>query len=200
MRTLIVDNYLPDSPQTEHLYKIICDAAVHTVEVRDYSTIGINEELKQYDAIVLSGSQRKLAEIGVAESYSAELELIRRHTRPILGICFGIQLIGLAYGEDIVNMGQMLDGYYMVKVVEKDELFEALSDKFLVRESHEELVAKIPYDFKLLAESPNCPIETIKHMILPIYGVQFHPERFDDKHPAGKQILENFFRLASFYT
>jgi GMP synthase (glutamine-hydrolysing) len=200
MRTLIVDKYLPDSPQTEQLYKIICDAAVHTVEVRDYSTLGVNEELKQYDAIVLSGSQRKLAEIGVAESYSAEMELIRRHTRPILGICFGIQLMGLAFGEDVVNMGQKLDGYYMINVIEKEELFAGLSDKFLVRESHEEMVTKIPYEYKLLADSPNCPIEAIKHMVLPIYGVQFHPERFDDKHPAGQIILENFFRLATFYT
>lgn len=200
MRTLIVDNYLPDSPQTEQLYKIICDAAVHTVEVRDYSTLGVNEELKQYDAIVLSGSQRKLAEIGVAESYSAEMELIRRHTRPILGICFGIQLMGLAFGEDVVNMGQKLDGYYMINVIEKEELFAGLSDKFLVRESHEEMVTKIPYEYKLLADSLNCPIEAIKHMVLPIYGVQFHPERFDDKHPAGQMILENFFRLATFYT
>lgn len=200
MRTLIIDNYLPDSPQIEHLYKVICEAAVHTVEVRDFSTIGINEELKQYDAIVLTGSQRKLVEIGVAEYYATEMELIRRHTRPILGICFGIQLMGLAHGEDIVNMGQQFDGYYMVKTVEKDELFDGLSDKFLVRESHEEMVAKIPYDFKLIAESPNCPIETIKHLVYPHYGVQFHPERFDDKHPAGLMILENFFKLATFYT
>jgi GMP synthase-like glutamine amidotransferase len=200
MRTLIVDNYLPDSPQTEQLYKIICEAAVHTVEIRDYSTLGVNEDLKQYDAIVLSGSQRKLAEIGVAEYYAAEMELIRRQTRPMLGLCFGIQLIALAYGEDVVNMGQKLDGYYMVKLSKKDELFEGLSDKFLVRESHEEMVAKIPYDFELLAESPNCPVEAIKHMVYPIYGVQFHPERYDDKHPAGQMILENFFRLATYYT
>jgi len=200
MRTLIVDNYLPDSPQTEQLYKIVCDAAVHTVEVRDYSTLGVNEELKQYDAIVLSGSQRKLAEIGVAEFYAAELELIRRQTRPMLGICFGIQMMALAYGEDVVNMGQKLDGYYMVKLVEPDELFDGLSEKFLVRESHEEMVAKLPYDFKLLAESPNCPVETIKHLVYPVYGVQFHPERYDDKHPAGQKILENFFKLATYYT
>jgi GMP synthase (glutamine-hydrolysing) len=200
MRTLIVDNYLPDSPQTEQLYKIICDAAVHTVEVRDYSTLGVNEELKQYDAIVLSGSQRKLAEIGVAEFYASEMELIRRQTRPMLGICFGIQLLALAYGEDVVSMGQKLDGYYMVRMLEQDELFDGLTEKFLVRESHEEMVAKLPYDFKLLAESPSCPVETIKHLVYPIYGVQFHPERYDDKHPAGQKILENFFKLATYYT
>jgi GMP synthase (glutamine-hydrolysing) len=200
MRTLIIDNYLPNSPQIEHLYKVICDSAVHTVEIRDYSTLGVNEEFKQFDALVISGSQRKLAEIGVAEYYANELEIIRQQTRPMLGICFGIQLISLAYGEDVLNMGKNYDGYYMVKITEKDDLFDGLNDKFLVRESHEEMVSKLPYDFKILAESPNCPIEAIKHAVNPIYGVQFHPERFDDKHPAGQMILENFFKLTSYYT
>jgi GMP synthase-like glutamine amidotransferase len=200
MRTLIIDNYLPNSPQTEQLYNIITNTTVHTVEIRDYSTLGVNEELKQYDVIILSGSQQKLVEVGIAECYANEMELIRRQTRPMLGICFGIQLMALAYSEDVANMGQKYDGYYMVRKVEPDEIFDGLGDKFLVRESHEEMVTKLPYDFKLLADSPNCPIETIKHTIYPVYGVQFHPERFDDKHPSGQTILENFFRVATFYT
>ena len=200
MRTLIIDNYLPNSPQIEHLYNTVCNSSVHTVEIRDYTTLTVSEDLKQYDAIILSGSQRKLTEIGNAELFQNEYELIRRQTRPMLGICFGIQLMAITFGEDVVHMGQKYDGYYMVRKVEKDDLFEGLGDKFLVRQSHEEMVPKLPYDFLLLADSPNCPIEVIKHQIYPIYGVQFHPERFDDKHPAGQIILENFFKLASFYT
>ncbi|MGB9720191.1 MAG: glutamine amidotransferase-related protein [bacterium] len=199
MRTLIIDCYLPNSPQIEHLYKVISDVTTDIVEIKDSSTIGVQEDVRLYNAIIISGSQRKLAEIGTFELYSNLAELIKHCEKPILGICFGHQLISMAFYEDVVSMGNRIEGYYMVKKVNHDDLFDGLAEKFLVMESHEEMVVNVPYEFIKLAESPNCPIEAIKHRILPIYGVQFHPERFDDKHPAGVIILENFFRIASFY-
>ena len=199
MRTLIIDNYLPNSPQIENLYKIVCGITVHTVEVKDYSSINIGEDFKFYDAIVLSGSQRKLAEPGNFDLYSNLVEVIKMCEKPILGICFGYQLISMAYYEDVTPMEQKIEGYYMIKKSAVDELFDGLGEKFLVYESHEEMVKNIPGDFLGLAESPNCPIEAIKHYMKPLYGVQFHPERFDDKHPAGQIILENFFKIAVFY-
>jgi len=199
MRTLIIDNYLPNSPQIEYLYNIIKDVTVHTVEVRDYSSINIAEDFKNYDVIMLSGSQRKLSEPGNFEYYTNEMEFLRNTQKPVLGICFGHQLISLTFGEQVVDIGHKIDGYYVVRKLQNDELFEGLGEKFLVRKSHEEIVQSIPYDFNLLADSPGCPIEAIKHRILPVYGVQFHPERFDDKHPAGIAILENFFKLSVWY-
>lgn len=199
MRTLIIDCYLPNSPQIEHLYKVICDITTDVVEIKDASIIGVEEDVRLYNAIIISGSQRKLAEIGTFELYSNVAELIKGCEKPVLGICFGHQLIAKAFYEDIVPMGQKIEGYYMVKRVNHDELFEGLPDKFLVMEGHEEMVKSLPYEFILLGESPNCPIEAMKHRILPIYGVQFHPERYDDKHPAGGIVLENFFKIASFF-
>ncbi len=199
MRTLIIDCYLPNSPQIEHLYKVICNITTDVVEIKDASIIGVEEDVRLYNAIIISGSQRKLAEIGTFELYANVAELIKRCEKPVLGICFGHQLIAKAFYEDIVPMGQKIEGYYMVKRVNHDELFEGLPDKFLVMEGHEEMVKSLPYEFVLLGESPNCPIEAMKHKILPIYGVQFHPERYDDKHPAGSIVLENFFKIASFF-
>ncbi len=199
MRTLIIDCYLPNSPQIEHLYKVISDITTDVVEVKDASVIGVEEDVRLYNAIIISGSQRKLAEIGTYELYANVGELIKRCEKPILGICFGHQLISMAFYEDVVPMGQKIEGYYMVQRVNHDELFEGLPEKFLVMESHQEMVKSLPYEFVLLAESLNCPIEAIKHRTLPIYGVQFHPERYDDKHPAGGIVLENFFKIASFY-
>ncbi|MGQ9534625.1 MAG: glutamine amidotransferase-related protein [bacterium] len=199
MRTLIIDCYLPNSPQIEHLYKVISDITTDIVEIRDFSTIGVQEDVRLYNAIIISGSQRKLAEIGTFELYANVAELIKTCEKPVLGICFGHQLITKAFYEDVVPMGQRIEGFYMIKRVNHDELFEGLGEKMLVMESHEEMAANVPSEFIKLAESPNCPIEAIKHRILPIYGVQFHPERYDDKHPAGAIILENFFRIASWF-
>jgi len=197
MRTLIIDNYLPNSPQIEHLYNIIKDITVHTVEVKAYTSLGAGESLDLYDIIILSGSQRKLAEPEVFESYAIETGFLREINKPILGICFGHQLIAMTFGENVVTMDEKIEGYYMIKQLGDDKIFEGLDEKFLVMESHEEMVENVPFDFILLANSPNCPVEAMRHERLPIYGLQFHPERFDDKHPAGDLILRNFFGLAT---
>lgn len=199
MRTLIIDNYLPNSPQIENLYNVLKDITVHTVEIKDYSAISPGEEFKLYDVIILSGSQRKLAEPGIMDTYAHEVDFIRATDKPMLGICFGHQLLSMAFGAEVIDMGMKVEGYYMVERMSDNEIFEGLPTKFLVLESHEEMVVDVPFDFEILAGSPNCPIEVMKNSKSPIYGVQFHPERFDQEHPAGRMILENFFKLASWY-
>lgn len=199
MRTLIIDNYLPNSPQVEHLYNIIKDTTVHTVEVKDYSSISVDEDFKFYNCFILSGSQRKLAEPGVFEYYANVVELIKNTSKPMLGICFGHQLIAMAFYTEVIPMENKIEGYYVVRKLVNNEIFDGLGEKFLVMKSHEEMVKNVPSDFILLADSPNCPIEAIKHQILPIYGLQFHPERFDDKHPVGAVILENFFKMVTWF-
>jgi len=199
MRTLIIDNYPPNSPQITNLYNVIKDITAHTVEVKSYTTISAGDDLKLFDVLVLSGAPSKLAEPGVFELYTNEAALLRGINKPVLGICFGHQLIAMAFGENVAPTNKEIEGYYIVHRLVEDKLFEGLGDKFLVRESHIEIVQNVPFDFVLLADSPNCPIEVMKHPRTPIYGVQFHPERFDDKHPAGGIILENFFALASLY-
>lgn len=199
MRTLLIDNYLPNSPQIEHLYNVIKDITVHTVEVKAYSTIQAGEEFNLHDVIVFSGAQRLLAEPGVVDGYKNEVDFMKSTQKPVLGICFGHQLLAIAFGAEVMGMDKKVEGYYMVQRISDNEIFEGLGERFLVCESHQEMVADIPFDFELLAGSPNCPVEVMRHDRLPIFGVQFHPERFDDKHPAGRSILENFFKLATWY-
>ncbi|MGD8979792.1 MAG: gamma-glutamyl-gamma-aminobutyrate hydrolase family protein [candidate division WOR-3 bacterium] len=199
MRTLIIDNYLPNSPQIENLYNVIKEITVHTVELKDYSTIHAGEEFALHDVIILSGAQRKLAEPGIFDAYKNEVDFVKNTKKPILGICFGHQLMAMAFGSEVMDTGSMIEGYYMVHRMSENEIFEGLDERFLVCESHQEMVVDLPFDFELHGNSPNCPIEVMKHGSLPLYGVQFHPERFDNEHPAGKLILENFFKLATWY-
>lgn len=199
MRTLLIDNYLSTESKLEELYNVLKDVTVHTVEVKDYSSIGRGDEFKLYDVIVLSGSQLMLSEAGVFDQFYNQVEMIKEIEKPMLGICFGHQLMAMAFGEQVEMAEKECKGYYMVHKLEEDELFKGLGEKFLIAQSHKERIVGLPFDFVKLADSPNCPVEVMKHMILPKYGVQFHPERFDDKHPAGLQILENFFELAAWY-
>lgn len=199
MKTLIIDNYVPNSPQTEKLYNVISEVTLDVVEIKDYSTMSQSDDLARHDVFILSGSQRKLAEPDTFVEFSNEVDFIRRTEKPILGICFGHQLIAQAFGSNVRSSGKMVEGYYMVRKTIEDELFKGLPEKFLVMESHEEYVDEVPYEFEKIADSPNCAIETLKHRMKPICAVQFHTERFDDKHPAGRVVLENFFKFASLF-
>lgn len=199
MRTLIIDNYVPNSPQIEKLYNVVSEVTLDVVEIRDYSTMSMSEDYAHHDVIVISGSQRKLADPDVAVEFSNEIGFLRRTEKPVLGICFGHQVVGLAFGSNVNSTGKMLEGYYVVRKMQDDALFLGLQSEFLLMESHEEYVNEVPYEFEKIADSPTCSIEAMRHRMRPIYSVQFHPERFDDKHPAGRVILENFFKFASLF-
>jgi len=66
-----------------------------------------------------------------------------------------------------------------------------------VSESHRQILDSVPKEFRNLAESATSPVEAIVHKSRPIYGVQFHPERTDEKHPHGRTILRNFLKIAA---
>ncbi len=95
--------------------------------------------------------------------------------------------------------GQLKEwGFYPIEVVHNDPLFAALGSGPVVREFHAFEIAELPEVFDVLARSPLCPIQAIRHREKPLYGTQFHPERYDAEHPDGEQILVNFLRLAGF--
>jgi GMP synthase-like glutamine amidotransferase len=75
-------------------------------------------------------------------------------------------------------------------------LFAGLPEPIIVREMHAYQMLEPPPGFDLLASSPNCRVQAIKDPKRIVYGVQCHPEAYDDAHPHGRKILENFFRLA----
>ena len=95
------------------------------------------------------------------------------------------------------SIGATYDGNKEVKLVGNDPLFEGLPSSIRVSESHRQALTRVPQGFRLLAESATSQVETIGHQTRPIYGLQFHPERSDEKHPHGRIILQNFLRLAA---
>ncbi len=140
------------------------------------------------------------------------LGLIRAWEGPMIGFCGGHQLIAHAYGAEIGPMRVLSaqeadarpdfgpgllkeDGFLPVQVVAADELFAGLPDEIAVREEHYWEVKALPAGFVRLAGSESCRIQAIRHEQRPFFGVQFHPERYDDAHPHGRQLLLNFFHL-----
>ncbi len=112
---------------------------------------------------------------------------------PLLGICFGHQLIAYALGGK-VEKGKSADyGIAKITVDEQDELLNGVPKEISAWVSHFDEVKKMPDGFVSLAHSDTCEVEAMRHKKRKIFGVQFHPEVWHTEH--GEKILENFLRL-----
>jgi GMP synthase-like glutamine amidotransferase len=141
------------------------------------------------------------------------VELIRETRVPLLGLCGGHQLIGLTYGATPMPMGPLAPGQVdpkpdlapgmrkewgpsRVRVAPDEALFAGLDESVVVEQRHFWELKTVPTGFVRIASSEACTVQAIRHASRPLYGVQFHPERYSEHHPDGRTILANFFRLA----
>ena len=143
------------------------------------------------DLVVLTGSSALLSKPRTRDLFQPEMDLVRKAKFPILGICYGHQIIGSAFGAPMRDLGQMLRGYEKVSILLKHPLFDGLPSDMVVAESHRQELTKVPDEFQLLARSTTSNVEAIAHRSKPIYGVQFHPERSNDDYPHGRVIIQN---------
>lgn len=90
-------------------------------------------------------------------------------------------------------------GFYPIRVVKADPLFEGLPPVIHLRCAHYCEVKRLPAGFELLAASKHSPIEAMKHTTRPLYGVQFHPEKYEAPWLDGQQLLKNFACVVSEY-
>lgn len=87
------------------------------------------------------------------------------------------------------------DGFYPVRRVKDDPLFDGLPEVMTMRCSHYCEVKDLPPGFDLLATGGHCRIEAMRHRERPLYGTQFHPEAYEEPFLDGRRLLENFARL-----
>lgn len=113
---------------------------------------------------------------------------------PILGICYGHQLIAEHYGikiQAIPNKNRSI-GIYDVHVIEESPIFEGLSTVFPAFFANNDYVPEAPAGFTVLARSQDVPVAAMQKD--DIFGVQFHPEA--DKDGVSVQVLKNFVEYA----
>ena len=109
---------------------------------------------------------------------------------PVLGICYGMQLIARLFGGEITATGKNEYGKTKIKLNLKSLLFKDLKPAEVCWMSHRDSVVKIPPGFNVIAYTPNLPIAGIEEPKNKIYGIQFHPEVIHT--PSGMDILKNF--------
>ncbi len=114
---------------------------------------------------------------------------------PILGICYGLQLIAKQFGGKIIPSKDREFGKTKIKLIKKSSLLENVifpNKKVQVWMSHSDKISVIPNSFEKIASSDNCEFAVIQNKKKRLYGVQFHPEVVHTI--GGKKILRNFLR------
>ena len=161
-------------------------------EIHPYNiTIDKIKELSP-KAIILSGGPSSVIEDGpICDEAILKLDL------PILGICYGMQLLAYKLGGKVVKGDKREFGYAELLMDSKeDAFFNNIPDKTTVWMSHGDKVVELPSDFIELAHTNNTEFAVMKHSKKPIYGVQFHPEVVHTAY--GRMFLRNFlFSIAN---
>jgi len=109
---------------------------------------------------------------------------------PVLGICYGLQLMGRILGGEVKRGRGGEYGPARLKLVKDSPLFAGLESELQVWMSHADQVVKLPPGFDIIARTDDCPIAAVRDQKRHFYGVQFHPEVAHT--PKGKEILRNF--------
>lgn len=127
---------------------------------------------------------------------------------PILGICYGMQLVSQSLGGVVRSAPAREYGKTPLTVSTNDPFFFGVPKSTSVWMSHGDQVGEVAKEFVSLAQTPTCPIAAVKHETMPIYGLQFHPEVAHT--PQGHTLLRNFvidvcgcrgdWRMSSFLT
>ncbi|MES2589254.1 MAG: gamma-glutamyl-gamma-aminobutyrate hydrolase family protein [Bacteroidota bacterium] len=161
--------------------------------VCDFQTIGMFEldslDLNSFDGIIISGAPILITEVDT-EKYLSTFSWIKNHEKPILGICFGHQMIGLLHGAFASRQKEDRD-WQTIEQCNESTLFDKLANEFEMMEDHCECIS-IPSHFNLIASSDACVNEAMQHETKQIFGVQFHPE-VSGNH--GYLLLENFVNI-----
>jgi len=109
---------------------------------------------------------------------------------PILGLCYGHQLIAQMVGGKVEPAEQREYGIAYVTVDKPTGVLKGLSKKEKVWMSHGDTVFTMPDEFEVLAHTENCPVAAFRHKKKPVYGLQWHPEVVHTEN--GAQMLRNF--------
>ncbi|OGR83185.1 MAG: glutamine-hydrolyzing GMP synthase, partial [Elusimicrobia bacterium RIFCSPHIGHO2_01_FULL_64_10] len=156
-------------------------------EILPHSASWAEIEGRSLKGIILSGGPASVN--GRAGSPSCDPGILDGRV-PVLGICYGMQLLAHAGGGRVSRAAKREFGRAEIQIERPSELFRGLESRLTVWMSHGDEVQAMPEGFQRLAGTSNAGLAAISHPGKKLYGVQFHPEVAHT--PKGPEILSNF--------
>lgn len=167
------------------------------------------KDVEEYDGLLLPGGgdvdpklfgQLPVRDVEI-QQLTPELDRIQlsilkafcQYRKPVLGICKGMQLINIAFGGDMIQhlptaAAHAWRGHDQIHMVrnEKDSLiYERYGEKMLVNSAHHQGVGIPGRGIRYVQYAPDGVVEGLQHEFLPVYGVQWHPERMEKDLEKG---------------
>lgn len=163
----------------------------HYCEIYPYNKFPANDSIK---AVILSGSP-----YSVLDENALQFDLSQVLNKyPVLGICYGAQLLAHHLGGKVLKSKVREYGKAIMSIIESDELFDDVDPASQVWMSHGDSITKVPAGFEVVAKTTEVVAafrsESGKYQF-PVYGIQFHPEVTHSLQ--GKLILNNFVNAIS---
>lgn len=185
---LLIDNYDSFTYNLWHCLRVLGAEVI----VKRNDAISVDETLAlELQGIVISPGPCDPSRAGIC------LELITTVSLPILGVCLGHQAIGQAFGGKVVRAPTPMHGkisaiYHMGRY-----LFSGVPSPFKATRYHSLVVerATVPSCLEVIAETEDGLVMGLAHRILPVFGVQFHPESVASEY--GHTLIANFLALSS---
>ena len=147
------------------------------------------DRLEAAKGIILSGGPASV----FAEDVPAFNPEILNLSQPILGLCYGHQLMAKHFGGSVANTGQGEFGKASLRQLNPSPLWKDVTDNSQVWMSHQDSVTELPQGFQVIGETIAGSLAALQHQERPLFSLQFHPEVTDTL--AGTQILSNFVEL-----
>ncbi len=188
MKVLLIDNF--DS-FTFMLKDYLEQSGADCEVIRNDIEIN-SQQLQAFDALVISPGPGRPEEAGKL----MQLLSIAIHKLPILGVCLGHQAIGEYFGAKLEKGLKPMHGKVSQILHQDDELFLTIETQFEATRYHSLVLRQLPESLTAIAYSQDDEeIMALKHIELPIYGIQFHPESCLTN--SGLDLIQNFLGLAS---
>jgi para-aminobenzoate synthetase component II len=188
MRVLVVDNY--DSfvfNLVQYLGQLGVDAAVWRNDDKRFDDAAA--VVREFDGVLLSPGP------GTPERAGASIPLVRAcaaRATPLLGVCLGHQAIGVAFGATVDRAPELLHGKTSTVFHTNVGVLQGLPDPFTATRYHSLTVlpGTVPSELEVTARTRSGVIMGLRHVQLPIHGVQFHPESILTQ--GGHRMLANW--------
>ena len=143
-------------------------------------------KIHEFNSIILSGRRKNSKEMNALNSKLISHAISEK--KPLLGICYGAEILALTLGGTIKKTPKPCIGEQEVIVQKENPL---CTRKIKVFESHNYEISRLNDKFHVIAESENCLYEIVQYENSNIFGTQFHPEMSNN----GQILIENFALL-----